>query len=57
MSKRLASPPKAEGKRQKLEEVPKECIYIIDRRISAARLKHLKEVAKKKGFKISDCLE
>ena len=57
MSKRLASPPKAESKRRKLEEPSKECIYIIDRRISAARLKHLKEIAKKKGFQISDSLK
>ncbi|XP_065919109.1 fidgetin-like protein 1 isoform X2 [Dysidea avara] len=57
MSKRLASPPKAGVKSQKLEEASKECIYIIDRRISAARLKHLKEIAKKKGFQISDRLD
>jgi len=57
MSKQPASPPKAENKRQKLEELPKECIYIVDRRISLARLKHLKEIAKKKGFQISDRLK
>lgn len=47
------SAPENDHKKQKREDTPEVRIYIIERRIPLARLKHLKELAKKKGFTIT----
>ena len=57
-NKRLATPASEnDHKKHKLEDVSEVRIYIIERRIPLARLKHLKELARKKGFTIAKELE
>ena len=57
-NKRLAaSTSENDHKKHKREDISEVRIYIIERRIPLARLKHLKELAKKKGFTIAKELE
>jgi len=51
------STPENGHKKQKREDISEVRIYIIERRIPLARLKHLKELARKKGFTIAKELE
>lgn len=46
-----------DNKKPKQEDIAEVRIYIIERRIPLARLKHLKEIARKKGFTIAKELE
>ena len=57
-NKRPATPtPENDHKKHKREDNSEVRIYIIERRIPLARLKHLKELARKKGFTIANELE
>ena len=57
-NKRLATPTSEnDHKKPKREDISEVRIYIIERRIPLARLKHLKELAKRKGFTIAKELE
>lgn len=57
-NKRLATPTQDnDHKKRKQEDISEVRIYIIERRIPSARLKHLKQIARKKGFTIAKELE
>ena len=57
-NKRLATPTQDnDHKKRKKEDISEVRIYIIERRIPSVRLKHLKEIARKKGFTIAKELE
>ena len=57
-NKRLATlAQENDRKKLKEEDVSEVRIYIIERRIPLARLKHLKEIARRKGFTIAKELE